>query len=247
MSVFAQQGQRLAVSDPRAEDRTYHFADTNKELPYCVFASSKIADDTPAPLIITLHGRGGTPQRMCNTKSIDLAEAGGYILAAPMGYNPVASYRGPRQRAGGENQPENLSELAEKDVMNVLEMMLDEFNIDENRIYLTGHSMGGSGTLILGSKHADIWAAIAATAPAGGLREIRSELLRRLKVAGVPVLLVHGDGDQAVPVRLSRDWAAAMDDLNIENEYVELPGVGHRQVSEIGQEYIYEFFAQHSK
>ena len=107
--------------------------------------------------------------------------------------------------------------------------------------------MGGAGALFLGSKHADIWAAIAPTAPATGrLNQIRAELLQRLKDANVPVMIVHGDADQSVSVELSRGWVAAMDDLSIENEYVELPGVGHR-VSEIAQEYVYEFFAKHSR
>ena len=55
-------------------------------------------------------------------------------------------------------------ELSEKDVMTVLDMLRKEFNVDERRIYIMGHSMGGSGTLFLGAKHAAVWAAIAAIA-----------------------------------------------------------------------------------
>jgi len=36
-------------------------------------------------------------------------------------------------------------------------MMKKEFNVDENRTYLMGHSMGGAGALFLGSKHAAQW------------------------------------------------------------------------------------------
>ena len=36
-----------------------------------------------------------------------------------------------------------VSALSEKDTMNVLEMVRKEFNVDDNRIYLMGHSMGG--------------------------------------------------------------------------------------------------------
>jgi predicted peptidase len=50
--------------------------------------------------------------------------------------------------------------------MTVLEMIRKEFNVDERRIYLTGHSMGGAGTYYLGSQHGSIWAAIAPIAPA---------------------------------------------------------------------------------
>ena len=245
---------RAWTSDPRAEDRTYHFADTDEELPYCVFASSKISADEPAPLIIALHGLGAPPQIMCNSTTIDLAEEGGYIVAAPMGYNVGGWYgspviRGPGGRAfGGENAPENLSELSEKDVMNVLAMIREEFNVDESRIYLTGHSMGGAGTLFLGSKHADIWAAIAPVAPAAfSMTENRAEILGKLKEAGVPVMIVHGADDELVPVDLARTWVATMEELGMEHEYVELPGVTHGPVITASQEYIFEFFGKHSK
>ena len=38
--------------------------------------------------------------------------------------------------------------------MNLLAMARKEFNVDERRTYLMGHSMGGAGTLYLGSKYA---------------------------------------------------------------------------------------------
>jgi len=254
-AATAQPGSgRAWTSDPRAEDRTYHFADTDEELPYYVFTSSKISADEPAPLIISLHGLGAPPQIMCNSTTIDLAEEGGYIVAAPMGYNVGGWYgspviRGPGGRTfGGEDPPENLSELSEKDVMNVLAMIREEFNVDDSRIYLTGHSMGGAGTLFLGSKHADIWAAIAPVAPAAfAMTENRAEILRKLEEAEVPVMIVHGADDELVPVDLARTWVATMEELGMEHEYVELPGVTHGPVITASQEHIFEFFGKHSK
>ena len=48
--------------------------------------------------------------------------------------------------AGGTaiTDPAKLHEASEKDVMNVLDMIRKEFNVDENRTYLMGHSMGGA-------------------------------------------------------------------------------------------------------
>jgi predicted peptidase len=37
-------------------------------------------------------------------------------------------------------------------VMAVLDMIRKEFNVDERRIYLMGHSTGGAGTYYLGTK-----------------------------------------------------------------------------------------------
>jgi len=249
---------RVWTSDPRAEDRTYHFADTGEDLPYCIFASSKISADRPAPLIISLHGLGAPPQVMCNETAVDLAEAGGYILAAPMGYSvggwygsPVMQMRRPGGQANADPEappPGKVQEWSEKDVMNVLAMVREEFNVDPDRIYLTGHSMGGAGTYFLGSRHADIWAAIAPVAPAAFLIvDNRAEILQRLADNDVPVLVVHGDADEAVPVATSHTWVAAMDEIGLEHEYVELPGVTHGPVIRDSQKYIYEFFDKHSK
>src|SRR5688500_13999373 len=74
--------------DPRVQIRTHHFAETNEDIPYALFDSSKVKKDQKAPMIVTLHGLGGTHTTMMRPNAIDLAEAGGYILLAPMGYNP---------------------------------------------------------------------------------------------------------------------------------------------------------------
>ena len=186
-------GRALFTADPRAQVRTYHLDDANVDVPYCVFASSKVTKETPAPLIVALHGFGAGPQIMCNKTAIDLAEADGYIYVAPMGYSVAGWYgspvirldarrRPPGSRANTGSAPEALAPTAdsqssgpsdqevqkwsEEDVMNVLARMRKEFNVDPQRIYLTGHSMGGAGTLFLASKHAKLWAAVAPVAPA---------------------------------------------------------------------------------
>lgn len=265
---FAQPGQGGGFGiDPRAESRSYYFEDTDEQLPYCMFVSSKVDPEEPAPLIIALHGMGAPPDIMCNATTIDLAEEGGYILAAPMGYNTTGWYGSPVIRMGGRrgsegaspgpgrggfgggDAPENLDELSEKDVMNVLAMMRDEFNVDEDRIYLTGHSMGGAGTYFLGAEHADIWAAIAPVAPAAMMMtDNRAELLEKIADADVPVMVVHGDADEVVNVSISREqWVPTIDELGIEHEYVELPGVTHGPVITESQEAIFRFFGEHSK
>ena len=255
-AVVAQPGSGRFAADPRADERTYYFDEAGAEMPYCVYASSKIDPATPAPLIISLHGLGAPPSIMCNSTAVDHAEAGGYVLAAPMGYSVGGWYGSPviqMRRPGQEPDPnalppETIQQLSEADVMNVLEIVLDEFNIDEDRIYLTGHSMGGAGTYFLGSKHADIFAAIAPVAPAAfRMTENRAEILQRLADANVPVMVVHGDEDEAVPVETARTWVATMEEIGMEHEYVELPGVTHGPVITVSQEYIHEFFGKHSK
>jgi hypothetical protein len=66
----------------------------------------------------------------------------------------------------GPNDSSNLNELNEKDAMNVLDMVCKEFIVDERRICLMSHFVGGAGTLYLGIKYPSIWAALAPIAAA---------------------------------------------------------------------------------
>jgi predicted esterase len=281
--------------DPRVQIRSYQFTDTNEEIPYAVFVSSKVRRDTKAPLVIALHGLGGTHTSLLRGNALDLAEEGGYILVGPMGYNPRGWYgvpatgRGGRGRgagapnpagapqanatgaptappqaaqapaagtppqggrgafpggaAAGQNDPPNLRELSEKDVLNVLALILKEFNVDERRTYLMGHSMGGAGTFHMGVKQAGNWAAIAAIAPAAFGMDPKSITT----VPDMPVIIVHGDMDTAVPVSVGRAWADVLKGANMTHEYMEVPGGDHGNVISIGMPNIFAFFAKHSK
>ena len=249
-------GGFIKSNDPRVQNRTYHFADTNEDLPYCVFVSSKVSKDKKNPLIISLHGLGIGPGYMCQGKAIDEAEAGGYILAAPMGYNTGGWYGSPIINTGGRGgkgapapeAPANLSELSEKDAMNVLDTMRKEFNVDERRTYLMGHSMGGAGTLYLGSKYASNWAAIAAMAPAAmRMAPNASTILQPLKDKSVAVMIAQGDADELVPVAGTRKWVDTMKEMNMVYNYKEVPGATHGSVIEASIPDIFAFFKDHSK
>src|SRR5215469_14215720 len=66
--------------DPRVQQRKYHFADTNEDLPYALFVSSKVAKGKKAPLIVALHGVFGDGNSLLRGSTLDLAEEDGYIL-----------------------------------------------------------------------------------------------------------------------------------------------------------------------
>src|SRR5580658_1891030 len=48
------------AQDPRVQTRMYHFEDTNEDLPYSLYVSSKVTKEKIAPLVVTLHGLGAT-------------------------------------------------------------------------------------------------------------------------------------------------------------------------------------------
>ena len=130
--------------------------------------------------------------------------------------------------------------------MNVLAMVRKEFKIDDKRIYVMGHSMGGAGALYLGSKYPKMFAAVGAEAPAA-FWETKKETLQPMKDAKVPVMIVHGDIDEVVPVANSHAWVDIMKELKMNYEFIEQPGITHGPVIQSGLKPIYEFFAKHKK
>ena len=65
------------------------------------------------------------------------------------------------KNAGGDPMP------VEKRVIDTVKWAIQAYAIDPNRVYLCGNSMGGSGTLGIGMRNGDIFAAIKANVPAG--------------------------------------------------------------------------------
>ncbi|MBN2337729.1 MAG: alpha/beta fold hydrolase [Acidobacteria bacterium] len=250
--------------DPRVQMRSYLFKETNEKMEYALFVSSKVRKEEKAPLIVTLHGLGAGPAIMFGAKALELAEQGGYILVGPMGYNVRGWYGismkgfGPKPKPAGSegaaakpkpsmfsnaDDPENLYELSEKDVMHVLDLVRGEFKIDERRIYLMGHSMGGAGTLHLGVKYPSIWAALAPIAAAAFTIDPDS----MKAIPETPILFVHGDADEVVPVANTQRWVAKARELELTHEYLEMPGISHGPVIEGALPAVYAFFAKHSK
>ena len=106
-AAAGQRGGRGATIDPRVQQRTYLFPDTNEQLAYAVFVSSKVSKDKKNPLIVALHGLGGNQNTMMRPNALQLAEEGGYIMVGPMGYNSGGWYGAPARfgTGGGRGGP----------------------------------------------------------------------------------------------------------------------------------------------
>jgi poly(3-hydroxybutyrate) depolymerase len=233
----------------RIQARTYDFKEAGMPMPYEVFVPTKYSNAQPAPLVIALHGLGSNPTQVIRYQGLtDLAEARGYLVAAPMGYNTGGWYGSqgagrPRIGRGRGDQsaiPENLGELSELDVMNVLGIMRKEFNVDPSRVYLFGHSMGGGGTYHIGMKHSEIWAALGAAAPAIYTSQNALESIKSM-----PIIVVQGDNDNLVDVAVTRRWIEKMKSLGMKHEYIEVPGGDHISIiarTPANMKRIFDFF-----
>ena len=105
-------------------------------------------------------------------------------------------------------------------VIQMIETTLKNEQVDTDRIYVTGLSMGGFGTWDLATRRPDWFAAIAPIC--GGADTTRIDAL-----ASKPVWIVHGDQDSAVPVDRGRSANAALLKAGGHPTYIEMPGVGH--------------------
>jgi predicted peptidase len=128
------------------------------------------------------------------------------------------------------------------DVMNVLRLVRSEYKIDDNRIYLMGHSAGGGGTWRLGAKYPEIWAALGPIASAAG--GFSADSLERMR--HIPVIVCHGDADSIAPVSASRALVAKMKELGMTYEYFEKPGGTHAMTTS-SLPRIFEFFNRHQR
>ena len=163
--------------------------------------------------------------------------APGAAPAGRVGFN-IGMGRGPTVGGTKETDPAKITALSEKDTMYVLEMVRKEFNIDDNRIYLMGHSMGGAGALYLGEKYAPLWAAVAGLAGFGSPDP-------KGKMKNTPLYLTAGSNDS-----LGRGGSAIAERLKAEGmdcEWKEVPGLDHGGIIGGAMPDVFKFFNEHSK
>ncbi len=150
-----------------------------------VFVPSGYSQSSPpTALVVYLHGGGGLgivpvgwPQ-LLNTR--------GWILVAPHGRewglsDPALCPTNPNaagtcswctSAAYVDNPFDPLVGPGEQDILDSVDWAMDTFNINPDRVYLTGFSMGGRGTYQIGLRNPDRFAAIAPCAPASDMFEI---------------------------------------------------------------------------
>lgn len=208
--------------------RSYFMEEAKRDVEYALYVPKSYDGERAFPLVVLLHGLGATPRSILGYQGITTeAEARGYVVVAPYGFNERGWYgaRGKGKEGpyfGLPSDPDNLGELSEKDVFHVLDLVEKELRIDSSLRFLAGHSMGGSGTVYLGSTRSGTWAALAPLSPAlaGPM-----DMLRGLKQT--PVRVVTGDADHLVKVETVRPWVDEMKRLGVPVEFEVIAGGDH--------------------
>jgi poly(3-hydroxybutyrate) depolymerase len=223
--------------------RHYLLDAAHEIIPYRMYVPTTYTGAKASPLVIALHGLGGTEDSFFegyDKQLPPLAERHGYIVAAPLGYRVDGSYGWGVGNAPADPTVRRTQELSEQDVMQVLQRVRQQYKIDENRIYLMGHSMGGIGTWKIAAKYPDIWAAIGPISGSGAPATIE-------RFRHIPEVVVHGDNDATVNVSGSRNMVEKMKELGVEVKYIEVPGGSHGGVAGPNIGAILDFFDAHKK
>lgn len=121
------------------------------------------------------------------------------------------------KRHGREPAPD-----AEAHVTAVIGALIAAYRVDENRITVAGHSMGGEGSTRYAALHAD---RITGVAPSAGSAVIVLEDAPALARMGV--WMFQGENDHISTVALARRMVAAICEAGGEVRYTEYKGVGH--------------------
>jgi predicted peptidase len=188
-----------------------------RSLPYVVYVPREWTPERSWPAILFLHGMGECgddglkPMHGALAAAIvDAAADWPFVVVMPQKPSPLQEW-----------------EQHEAAVLALLDLECRRWNVDPDRVHLTGLSQGGHGAWVLGARHASRWASVVPicgypAAPATGWEafdvarawpeEATAAAATRLAGAlrGVPVRVFHGDADPVLPVALSRACDAAL-------------------------------------
>jgi poly(3-hydroxybutyrate) depolymerase len=222
--------------------RHYLFEEAGEIAPYRLYIPTSYTGARSYPLLVVLHGNGGTEDTFFDgfeRRLTVLAEQRGYIVAAPLGYRSDGAYGFNATRTSVPVQLQKL-QLSEQDVLHVLDLVRRHYRVDDERIYLAGHSAGGTGAWYLGPKYANVWAALAIFAGRVTLEETP-------QARQIPQFIVQGDADTTVPVQYARDMVAELKRLGVSHQYVEVAGGTHSGSVAPNLPAMFDFLDRHRK
>jgi len=175
---------------------------------YYLFVPDRL--DSPAPLLITLHGSGSDGLSLVERWK-DLASREGFIVAGPDSYDAQA-WTVP------EDGPDFLRDLVEE--------LKARYPVNTRRVYLFGHSGGAVFALNMSMLQSEYFAATAIHAGAW-TRRAEFSLIDYAK-RKIPLAIVVGDQDQFFRLSAVKSTSERLKTKGFEVEVTVLQGHDHR-------------------
>jgi len=163
------------------------------------------------PLVIFLHGGidGSTSKVQGRVKDFFQQQEEAYIVIAPV---------------------KNEIDWNSKKIEDVLTLVQENLRIDQNRIYLTGLSMGGRGTYIIASDLPDIFAAIM---PLSSHDTPYSYVNLAPKLNDISIWVFHGDADIVSSHAMAVEMVEELKKYNSDVRFTSIEGGQHSGWKEI--------------
>ena len=166
------------------------------------------------PVLIFLHGRSLSGQ------NLELVKKYGIIHEIEKGRQIPAIVLAPQVPSGKSWEPEK--------VLSVLKFAQAHFQTDTNRVYVTGMSLGGYGTLDFAGEYPEV--VTAAVALCGGGNPNNG-----CNLSTIPVWIQHGNKDTAVPISESEKMVKSIRACNggTQLKYTVVPGANHGDLERV--------------
>ena len=161
------------------------------------------------PLIIQLHGTGERGNGGEDLSKVDVHGFSEYLNSSE--HNCIVIM---------PQCPENTYWPTKvESIVKFIEHLISEYNVDEDRVYLTGLSMGGYGTWFTAIERPDLFAAIAPVCGGG--------IAWYAKTLKMPVWVFHGAKDKIVSPLQSDEMVNSLKACGADVIYSRIDGVGH--------------------
>jgi len=121
--------------------------------------------------------------------------------------------------------PEHIRWSTDNWFENFYKEVTDKYRIDTNRVYLTGLSLGGSGTWYIAAKYPDKFAAIAPISGFTGHLDYIDDNIDKL--IDMPIWAFHGKIDNVVPFEETERIIKKLEGINKDLKFSVEPDVGH--------------------
>jgi poly(3-hydroxybutyrate) depolymerase len=202
------------------------FRQNNDSIPYRLVHPENPIPNKKYPLLIYLHGmgtRGSDNEQPLEKFSAFFSDSTTankfpcYVLIPQCPENDVwVSFPGFPNSLSATTEPTP----AAKSVLALIHQLITTKNIDPDRIYLTGYSMGGEGTFDLLSREPDLFAC---GVPLASVADTSKANL----IKDIPIWAFHGSEDNINNVKYSRLIIEAIKQKGGKPNYSEIKGVGH--------------------
>jgi len=174
---------------------------------YTISISPGYSSEKPTPLILALHYAGHGSAFFGELILLGLVEPAfrelNAIIVAPD--CPDKDW----------TQPES-----EQFVFDLLDSIKGEFNIDPERILITGYSLGGMGTWHFAARYPDRFSA--AIVMAGRPPENVSAIDWK-----IPLLVIHARNDEIIPINATKEVVLKLEERDVDITFRVLEGVTH--------------------